>query len=321
MNTYLYIYINIVLTTKKTKKNKQNYKKDSKLFETAMAALCDRFLDPTTSAQPVNQFLNPATVQDCLKEASTCRKHTEEGRKHSSLKKYGILGKIYQSYTNPNGFQVWDDGKLNPKPFLQARYEAMVNLRNILESLHFRTSDQYERYDDEVKRVQHEEEEKLKAIVLHKNQQDLFESALYYRQIAQDREAERKAKFDFLLENAVNDAVDLLHEQVFDDALWYNVHQVSERWDARSAASVQEVHDLLVEEVADELVEKYIDQRLTQLWAEECVDLVLNIVLDEQVCSISIFTKRKTVSYSFVLFSSPHLPFNMRKRKKEAVRS
>lgn len=70
---------------------------------------------------------------------------------------------------------------------------------------------------------------------------------------------------------------------MFDDALWYNVHQVSERWDIRSADTVTEVKRDVIDEVADELIEKYITQKLTQLWSEEVVELILNKLLDEQV--------------------------------------
>lgn len=127
--------------------------------------MCDRFLDPLTSAQPITEFISPQTLHECLSEAATCRSHTQQGRMAQSLKRFGILGRMYQNYTNPTGYKVFDDGKLNPKPFLQARYEALIALRNLLEEMEFRKSEHYERYEDEVKRVKHEEEEKLQAVV------------------------------------------------------------------------------------------------------------------------------------------------------------
>jgi hypothetical protein len=194
----------------------------------------------------------------------------------------GFLVRLFLGGPQKHG-DPWGNGKRDPRPFLEAQWEALLLLHGKLKTLGFWESELCEGWRDDATRLAHASEERLTSRVLFDLHRSAVREGRRHQRVAVTREQTRAARFKHLLETSMEEVVETLEEEVFTEELWTATHEVSRQWNIWSAAVAEQLLDDTVDWCVETAAEKHVNSELTEEWSELCCDLVVDALLDEQV--------------------------------------
>ena len=114
-------------------------------YEQTMAELTNTYIDAETATMELP--LSNGVRERCLAEAETLRSHTGGEKAKTKKEKKGFLGSIGSSISRVTGIgstkhgDPWGDGKRDPRPFMEAQWEAFLMIKEDVDKAGFWGSD------------------------------------------------------------------------------------------------------------------------------------------------------------------------------------